>query len=902
MRKIYAKTTDEITEREIRNANLAGRMASECIVLLKNNGTLPLKSIDKIALYGGGARGTIKGGTGSGDVNTRSNTSIEQGLIDIGASVTTGGWLDKNEALQKKAKDDYRVFIDNKSKETGIPSAYLSFNYPYEEPDIAAIEDDDIDKDTDTAILVIARISGEGVDRKVRKGDYLPGENELAGLKKLTQNYKHVILVLNVGGIMNMEEIEAMEGIDAIVLMSQLGNLGGKVLADMLIGKTTPSGHLSDTWAVDYMDYPSSAGFGQNDGNVHEDYYRDGIFVGYRYFDTFGKNVVYPFGFGLSYTEFSVNIVNVAQNNDKIELSFKIKNIGEIYKGKALVQVYVSAPGNKQDMPYQELKAWVKSDELAPGQEQEVKASFAIASLASYYEDASNVCDGTNKSAVIQAQNVDSIKKAIKSGEYGCYMIEAGDYIVRYGEDSRHTKPAALLRVKEDIVTEICRHICNLDEDFESISPDDIKDKADIKAQNEAEESTCKEEEQGKCYAKLIEPDVDCIRTVINVYTDKREELIDKHPGETLTIDDVREGKCTLNELVAQLSVDEMAKMCVGTLRSDSGDIIVADAFDVPGAAGDTSRILAQSRHVDTLLMADGPAGLRLQPHFKTDSEGHILPGGAVFGDLVEPWPDDTPEDAVDYYQYCTAIPIGWALAQSWNTGLVESVGEMIGSEMEEFAVSLWLAPAMNIHRNPLCGRYFEYYSEDPLLSGKIAAAMTKGVQKIKGRGTTIKHFAANNQEDNRYFVNVHIKERALREIYLKGFEIAVKESAPSSVMTSYNLINGIHTPNSIDLIQYALRDEWGFDGMVMTDWLTSQDVPGLTGKFGAHYPISASTGCIYAGNDIQMPGCEKNIEDITEAVNNNKETDGFSINKADLQYCCYNIIRLIMRLKEHDK
>jgi beta-glucosidase len=284
-----------------------------------------------------------------------------------------------------------------------------------------------------------------------------------------------------------------------------------------------------------------------------------------------------------------------------------------------------------------------------------------------------------------------------------------------------------------------------------------------------------------------------------------------------------------------------------------------------------------ESRGVKNMILADGPAGLRLQPHFKTTKDGTLIKGGSILGDVIEPFETDLKDDEiVDYYQYCTAIPIGWALAQSWNEELVSQAGDMVGSEMEQFNVDLWLAPAMNIHRNPLCGRNFEYYSEDPLVAGKMAAAMTNGVQKHPGKGTTIKHFAVNNQEDNRYFVNAHVSERALREIYLKGFEITVRESQPLSIMTSYNLLNGIHTANSHDLLQGMARDEWGFEGTVMTDWFTSQHMDALTNKFEAKYPISASTGCIYAGNDIQMPGCQKNVDDIVEAVNTGKEIDGY--------------------------
>ncbi|MBP5198484.1 MAG: glycoside hydrolase family 3 protein, partial [Lachnospiraceae bacterium] len=396
---------------------------------------------------------------------------------------------------------------------------------------------------------------------------------------------------------------------------------------------------------------------------------------------------------------------------------------------------------------------------------------------------------------------------------------------------------------------------------------------------------------------RKINVDFSVVKEVTCSYTDKRPELFDGKDF-TVTIDDIKNGRATVEDMVAQLSVEEMANLCVGTLRMGSGQIVGNASETVPGAAGDTSPIIKKNRGVKNLIMADGPAGLRLQPVFKVDKKtGNLIPGGEILGESRNPFPQGLNEDEVDtYYQFCTAIPIGWALAQSWNIKAVEKAGNMVGSEMEQFGIDLWLAPAMNIHRNPLCGRNFEYYSEDPFVSGKIAAAMTRGVQKHKGKGVTIKHFAVNNQEDNRYFVNAHVSERTLREIYLKGFEIAVKESDPMSVMTSYNLLNGIHTACNHDLIQKLLRDEWGFKGFVMTDWFTSQDFGSLMGKFEHKYPISASTGCVYAGNDVQMPGCEKNVTDLVESVTYGQKIDGFRVTKADLQYCAANLIRVILK------
>ncbi len=339
-------------------------------------------------------------------------------------------------------------------------------------------------------------------------------------------------------------------------------------------------------------------------------------------------------------------------------------------------------------------------------------------------------------------------------------------------------------------------------------------------------------------------------------YEVMRRTLMDKRKDEVLTLEDVKAGNATLDELTAQLTVEEMAELCVGTERKNGdGNVIGSASSCVPGAAGDTTSSLLETRKVPNLIKADGPAGLRLE----------------------------TP---------CTAIPIATTLAQSWDMDLIHRMGELVGEEMKQLHVDLWLAPGMNIHRNPLCGRNFEYYSEDPVLTGLCAATETKGVQSQKGKGTTIKHFAGNNQEDNRMFTNAHISERALREIYLKGFEIAVKTAQPYAIMTSYNLINGVHSANNYDMLQNIARDEWGFEGLVMTDWYTSQDTTemGMVSPSGK-YSHSSSVQCIKAGNDLQMPGCQQNVDDIVEAVNEGKE-----ITKADLQRCAKHILSVALK------
>ena len=342
----------------------------------------------------------------------------------------------------------------------------------------------------------------------------------------------------------------------------------------------------------------------------------------------------------------------------------------------------------------------------------------------------------------------------------------------------------------------------------------------------------------------------------------------------------------------AQLSVEELASLTVGAARGGllDGSVVGSASTVCPGAAGDTTSCLMESRGIPNAVLADGPAGLRLSKVFVADGEGNIIPGlgESAFGNLGEllgmPSPE-RPDDAIDYYQYCTAIPIATLLAQTWDPALIEEAGDLVGEEMEEFGVTLWLAPGMNIQYNPLCGRNFEYYSEDPLLSGLCAAADTRGVQRHPGCGTTIKHFALNNQEDNRNHNNAHCTERALREIFLGGFEIAVKESEPLALMTSYNLVNGIHAANHKELITGILRNEWGFKGLVMTDWGTTDPSEGF--KYGSSDPVQ----CIKAGNDLIMPGSQRDVDAIVNAV-------GKGLALSELQACAKRVLALVLTQK----
>ena len=862
MTQFYGTLTPEKTEREEKNMQLVRKGAGECMVLLENDGALPLKNTGKIALYGAGARHTIKGGTGSGDVNSREVINIEQGLKDAGFTITTDRWLTAYDEFLKETKAAHQAEVNRLAEERQQPPFIIEFELPFKEPDLQAITEEDVKaSDTDTAVLVIARNSGEGADRWNKKGDYLLNDGEVKALEFLGAHYEKTIVLLNIGGIIDATVLKETAGINAVLLTGQLGNSGGLSVADVLTGKQVPSGKLTDTWAKAYADYPSSEGFSHNNGNIDDEYYTDGIYVGYRYFDTFGIEPHYCFGYGKGYTDFAIENVKAVVEGSGVKVTARVTNTGKAYAGKEVVQVYVSAPEGALEKPYQELKAYKKTALLAPGESETAELTFALKDMASYSE------------------------------EKAAWILEPGEYLIRVGNSSRNTHVAAVLTVEEEKRTEQLKNLFNGDKELNEISG---KGRKAYTYETEAEEIK---------NAERITVPADAVETRTVVYQEAR-PILTTDKTEKLTIQDVIDGKATVEELAAQLTVEELADLCVGTLRTSMGgdpegkDNVIGNASaTVPGAAGDTSSIIWESRGVKNLILADGPAGLRLQPLFKTTKEGTLLPGGEGMGDIFAPFDESRiPADAVDHYQYCTAIPIGTELAQTWNPELIEEIGYMVGKEMQEFHVDLWLAPALNIHRNPLCGRNFEYYSEDPLVAGKCAAAMTIGVQKDGKGGTTIKHFAANNLEDNRMFSNNHMSERALREIYLKGFEIAVKEAQPLSIMTSYNLINGLHTANSHDLIQAAARDEWGFEGVVMTDWFTSQDMPVISGT-GHIYPISASTGCVYAGNDLQMPGCQKNVDDIVEAVKTGKELDGYRLTLGDVQFCVTNLLRVVAKV-----
>lgn len=855
MAKIYASSRAEITQREITNMESARKIAAEGMVLLENDGTLPLQSKNKkIALFGNGARNTVKGGTGSGDVNTRSIVNVETGLENAGYTITTKAWLDHYEKQIYQEKKSYYGNLQQLLKEDMTAAFKEFFSKPYADPDFSPITEADIEsEDRETAIFVISRNSGEGKDRFDIAGDYELNESETKAMAFLGEKFQKLIVVLNVGGVIDTKVIRGTKGVNAVLLMSQAGNIGGDALCDVLTGKVTPSGHLTTTWAENYSDYPNADTFSHLNGNLDDEYYEEGIYVGYRYFDTFNVTPAYCFGYGKSYTTFDLQVNQIEADAKEIKIQVSVTNTGKQYSGSEVVQTYYSAPEGKLEKPYQELAGFTKTKVLKPGESELVTITYPTSRMASFDSDTAS------------------------------WILEAGQYVVRVGNSSRTTQIASVITLDETAVIQKLTNRIPMDAEFKLLSRKGI-----ISYTYENEELEQKE----ACALTLKASDFTC-ETADYKEPEIHSEL---STDRKITLEDVRQKKATLDELVSQLTVEEMAELCVGANRENkesNGAQIGAASTACPGAAGDTSSRLLDDRLVPNLILADGPAGLRLVPHFVTDADCNVLPefsaasitGMEFFQDGKEL--PEKPKDAKDYYQYCTAIPIATLLAQTWDVKAVEEAGDIVGREMEEFGVDLWLAPGMNIHRNPLCGRNFEYYSEDPLVAGLCAAADTRGVQKHPGKGTTIKHFALNNQEDNRTFTNAHVTERALREIYLKNFEIAVKESQPMSIMTSYNLINGIHSANNKDLLTTIARCEWGFQGVVMTDW-------GTTGEdMQPHkYSCSSAAGCIKAGNDLTMPGSQKDVDVIVNAVLHPETEKEYPLSLSELQSCAKHILQ----------
>ena len=810
--------TEQVTERELFGRKIARRAAAEGMVLLENDGTLPFRPGARLALMGTGARHTIKGGTGSGDVNSRDTVSVDQGLRDAGFAITTTEYLDAFDAAYAKARDEWEKAI---YAATGGERAYYKLYQAHARLSPKMPDDlpfpEDACRRADAGVYVISRISGEGVDRRDEPGDYYLSDAERAELKRMTELCPRVVVVLNIGGVIDLDFLDELN-VAALVLMSQAGVEGGSALADVLSGAVNPGGRLTDTWARRYPDYPSSEGFSYRNGNTIEEEYTDGIYVGYRYFDTFGVKPRYPFGYGLSYTRFEQETRGVRVEGDEVSVDVRVVNRGDM-AGRQVVQLYASCPAAEQKKELKRLVAFGKTACLEPGAAETLTLRFELNALASY-----------------------------RAGR-AAYALEKGDYLLLCGTSSAETVCVARLRLAETLYLPRLHNVCELLGALREIEPD-----GSARAALEAG--------VGDVPVIGIDEAARCLWT--------EAALPAQPPLDAARLEQAK-------AIVSQLTDAEKVRLVVGSPSTLSGDEIGGAANSVPGAAGETVGL--PERGIPRMVVADGPAGLRLQKRYEVDPEtGRIYRldrfatlENRFFGKLA------AHEGAVSRWQFATAIPVGTLLAQSFDTALLEEVGEMIAGELQAFGVTVWLAPGMNIHRNPLCGRNFEYYSEDPLVAGAMAAAITRGVQRTAGVGTCIKHYACNNMEDNRFHVTSNIGERALREIYLKGFEIAVKTAQPMSIMTSYNRINGVHAANSADLCTTVAREEWGFAGFIMTDWTTTNSGHG-----------SSAAKCIRAGNDLVMPGTEGDRREIAEALEGKGEQ---SLDPQKLEASCVRLV-----------
>ncbi len=759
---------------EIEHLDLLRPGLAECTVLLKKDGGFPLFAPGKIAAYGSGVRHTVKGGTGSGEVNSRYFVTVEQGLKNAGFTVTTEGWLDAYDGIREKANEQFIKDIKGRARRNHTLAILEGMGAVMPEPEY----DLPLEGEGDTAIYVLSRISGEGNDRNVTPGDYLLSETEKRDILALNAKYEKFMLVLNVGGPVDLTPVLEVKN---ILVLSQLGVETGTALAQILLGRAVPSGKLATTWAP-MENYPDVGNF----GDLNDTYYKEGIYVGYRWFDAARKAVTFPFGFGLGYTEFDISGETVTVTGKNVILAADVKNVG-LYPGKETVQVYISCPQGKLDKPVKDLAAFVKTRLLAPGETQRVAVSFDVTDHASFDEKTS------------------------------AWILEQGRYIVRCGNSSVAPKAVAALELRETVVTRQAENLLGYP-GFQDWKSDPHSDSLNVPV-------------------TVLDP----------AYLTGGPAGYEEPP---------------VDSTVMGLSDSDLCYMGIGAFDPKGGiaNVIGSASTHVAGAAGESCSLF-KNRGIPGMVFADGPAGLRISAQYYQDRKGLHAFGPSIpatmlpfMPKLVQPLlggAPKLPQGAELKEQYCTAIPIGTAIAQSWNMEFANTCGDVVGRELERFGVHLWLAPALNIHRSPMCGRNFEYYSEDPVISGLVSAAITKGVQSHPGRGVTLKHYAANNQETNRYASNSRVSQRAMREIYLKGFGIAIRESAPKAVMTSYNLLNGIHTSESKDLCMGILRREFGFRGVCMTDWVVSM----MPAAKGAIYGTPDPAKVAAAGGDLFMPG-----------------------------------------------
>ncbi len=776
---------------------LSKEAAKEGMVLLKNRGDiLPLKKGTRVALFGKAAFDYVKGGGGSGDVTVAYIRNLYEGL-KMQKDVVS---------IFEPLCDYYRKDVERQYAQGSVPGMTIEPEVPQELLNEAKAY-------ADTAVISICRFSGEGWDRKsiidtdnknmgegeldmaVRSskifanGDFCLSAEEAAMVETVKKNFPRVVVVMNVGGMVDTSWFVREDAIGAVLMAWQGGMEGGLAAAELLAGKGNPSGKLSDTFAQTLEDYPSTGDFHESRDYVN---YTEDIYVGYRYFETVpgaDQKVNYPFGFGLSYTTFQTDVLSAEEKDGQVRIQVQITNTGS-RDGKEVVQVYFEAPQGRLGKPKRQLIAFAKTRSLRPGESQRLYLSFEIRDMASY--------DDTGK-----------VQRA-------AYVLEKGDYFFHVGTSVRDTvRLDYVYQVKEDTVTEQLESRLTPSELPRRMLSDGSYEEVPQREGNDpnANELERMPEDMMEGYVPAVRP------------RDRYQLWREPYKKGAHIFKEVAEGKLTPEEFLAQLTDEETAQLLGG--QPNTG---VANTFGYGNLP---------EYGVPSVMTADGPAGLRIAPEC---------------GVTTTCWP-------------CSTL-----LACSWNPEIVEAVGLAGGAEVKENNIAVWLTPAVNIHRSPLCGRNFEYYSEDPYLAGKLASAMVRGIQ-ANHIGATVKHFALNNKETNRKNSDSRVSERAAREIYLKAFEIIVREAKPWSIMTSYNIINGHRASENADLLEGILRGEWGFDGCITTDWWTC----------GEHYKE------VKAGNDIKM-GCgypERLLEALEKGCLTREEMDA----------CALRVLKLILKI-----
>ncbi len=799
-------------EREKENQRLSYLAALEGIVLLENDGALPM-SKGKVALYGSGAKYTVKGGKGSGEVNERHSVSIYEGLCERGFTVSSESWLDDYDAEYSLAHSKYIAERTAAAKGCGLDfDAYMDVgNRTFILPDGRDVTEDDVNEsDTDTAIYVVSRHTGESVDRRPEKYDLYLSDKETDQIRFLSEHYKNTVLVINSGSMVSFASLEGVR-LSAVIYICLLGSEGGRALADILSGDASPSGRLTDSWQDDYGEVPFGDEYSYLNSDTEHEYYREGIYVGYKYYDSFNKSVRYPFGYGLSYTEFDISVKELYRDKSNIKLDVTVKNTG-CASGREVVQVYASLPEGALRKEYQRLVAFGKTSLLVPSEEETLTLEFDMEYCASYSEELSST------------------------------LLEKGNYVIRVGRSSRNTVVAGVVTLNDTAILKKHKNLFAPESKVDEIEP--------------------------PVYEHTVPNGV----TTINIDASEFETEVLEYKRAERPRDE------RVNEIMSRLSTNDMIDVCVG---AGPLGLFMRSPICTPGAIGSTTDHLYKKGLINVNLV-DGPAGVRILRRSVISGcmirmVDYMMSFFAYFPKLLLKilCADEKSSNVV--YQYCTAFPVGTALAQSWNTELCLEVGRAISREMDEYCASCWLAPALNIHKNPLGGRNFEYFSEDPVLSGKIAAALTRGVEEGESCIATVKHFACNSCEEDRKHSNSIINERALREVYLRGFEICIKEASPGALMTSYNKLNGVYTPNSYPLINDLLRCEWGFDGLVMSDWNSTDK------------GLADTAEAIRVGNDLIMQGGGYYKKEIKRALAEKR------LSKSELECACANVVRMIL-------